>query len=330
MFPQEGSAREQLAFLLNYAVLAPSSHNTQPWLFRFRGDRLELYADRTRALPVVDPMDRELITSCGAALFHLRIALRHFGSEEVVEAFPDPELPDLLARVGVKGKWEPTPEEDTLLRAIPARRTNRLAFDDRQVPERLLAQLQAAAAEEGACLHIIDGRYARSAVADLIEEGDEIQWSDPHFRRELAAWVHPNRSRSRDGIPGYALGMPDLLSYVGPIAFRTFDLGKGRATKDRQLALSSPSLALLGTVADGPPAWLAAGQALGRLLLRARNDGIFASFLNQPVEVAELRPKISVIVGTQDFPQILLRLGYGKQPRPTPRRPVSEILLPSS
>jgi hypothetical protein len=179
-------------------------------------------------------------------------------------------------------------------------------------------------------LHIIEGKYSRSAVGDLIEEGDQIQWSDKHFRRELAAWVHPNRSMSRDGMPGYAFGMPGLLSYVGPIALRAFDLGKGRAAKDRQLALTSPTLAILSTVADAPPAWLAAGQALDRLLLRARIDGVFASFMNQPIEVAHLRPKLSEIVGTNDIPQLLLRLGYGKQPRPTPRRAVSEILLPSA
>jgi len=328
-FPREAPLKEQLAFLLNYAVLAPSSHNTQPWLFRFHHDQLELYADRTRALAVVDPMDRELIISCGAALFHLRLAMRHFGYQEVTELFPDPELPDLLARVGIRGEAKTTSEEQALFRAIPGRRTHRMPFDEGVLPDALLAALRRAAAEEGAELHIIEGRYSRSAVADLIEEGDRVQWSDPHFRRELAAWVHPNRSRSRDGIPGYAFGMPDALSYLGPLAMRTFDLGKGRATKDRQMAVSSPVLAVLGTAADEPPAWLAAGQALARVLLRARMDGVFASFLNQPIQVPHLRPKISVIISTQDFPQVLLRLGHGKQTRPTPRRSVDEILLPS-
>jgi hypothetical protein len=328
LFPWEGSFQEQMTFLLNYAVLAPSSHNTQPWLFRFHGRRLELYADRTRALPVVDPMDRELIMSCGAALFHLRIAMRYFGLGEAVQTFPDPEIPDLVALVGVTGKSEATSGERDLFRAIPVRRTYRLAFDERPIPEVLLSQLQAAAGEEGVCLHVVEGMYSRSAIADLIEEGDKIQWSDPRFRRELAAWVHPNRSLSRDGIPGFALGMPNLISNVAPFAFRTFDLGKGRAAKDRQLALSSPSLAVLATVADEPLAWLAAGQALSRLLLRARIEGVFASFLNQPIEVESLRPKIPIIIGTNDSPQILLRLGFGKHHRPTPRRPVSEVLLP--
>ena len=64
-FPIQGRPKEKLRFLLNYAVLAPSGHNTQPWLFRLRDDKVELYADRTRGLAVVDPEDRALVISCG-------------------------------------------------------------------------------------------------------------------------------------------------------------------------------------------------------------------------------------------------------------------------
>jgi hypothetical protein len=329
LFPQDRPIPEQMVFLLNYAALAPSSHNSQPWLFRIQDEQVELYADRTRALPVVDPMDRELVMSCGAALFHLRIALRHFGRKEEVRTHPDPELPDLLARLAASGPYHASAEEHALFRAIPLRRTIRMPFDGRPMPEALLAQLQAAAAEEGACLHVAEGRYSRSAVADLVEEGDQQQWSDEHFRRELAAWVHPSRSLSRDGMPGYALGMPDLLSYFGPLAMRTFDLGKGRGTKDRQLVMAAPALVVLSTVVDTPPAWLAAGQALDRVLLQARAEGAYASFFNQPIEVPELRPRLAEIVGSKDIPQILLRLGYSKDVRPTPRRSVSQFLLPS-
>ncbi len=113
-FPKAGASSEKLRFLLNYAVLAPSSHNTQPWLFRIVGDGVELYADRTRALPVVDPNDRELIMSCGAALFNLRIALRHFGYEAPMQTFPDATKPDLLARVGFGDEKASTAEEHAL------------------------------------------------------------------------------------------------------------------------------------------------------------------------------------------------------------------------
>ena len=77
-FPARGSIRDKLRFALEYAVLAPSSHNSQPWHFVLQDDSVLVCADRTRALPVVDPFDRELVISCGAALFNLRVALNHF------------------------------------------------------------------------------------------------------------------------------------------------------------------------------------------------------------------------------------------------------------
>jgi hypothetical protein len=217
-------------------------------------------------------------------------------------------------------------DEQLLFQAIPQRHTNRLPFEDRDVPELLLSELQAAAEAEGAWLHIVRGSDGRNEVADLIAQGDHLQASDKRFRRELAAWLHPNRTQSRDGIPGYAFGVGDWVSYVGPLMIRTFDWGKGQAAKDRQLATGSPVLAVVGTENDTPPDWLRAGQALERMVLRARAERVWASFMNQPIEVPELRPKLLNVMDRKGFPQLLVRMGYGPDVKGTPRRPVSEVL----
>jgi nitroreductase len=324
-FPGSGDTEEKLRFLLNYAVLAPSGHNTQPWLFRVRGDEVELYADRTRGLPVVDPEDRALVISCGAALLYLRVAIRYFGYADEVQTFPDPEDPDLLARVRLGPEREAAEEVEMLFRAIPKRHSNRGPFEGRQVPRRLLSALQAAAWEEGTWLHLTQDEDAKHALAELIAEGDRLQLADKRFRWELASWVHPNRTKSRDGIPGYAFGFGDLMSLAGPFVIRTFDTGKGQAAKDRQLAEGSPVLAVLSTEGETPADWLLAGQALARILLRARAQGVWASFLNQPIEVPELRPRLREAVGEVGFPQLLFRMGYGPEVRPTPRRSVAEV-----
>lgn len=328
-FPWSGNESDKLRFLLRYAVLAPSGHNTQPWLFAVEKASIALYADRTRALSVVDPGDRELIMSCGAALFHLRVAIRHFGYEPVVHTFPDAEDQDCLAvvRLGTEldRREAPTPEDHRLFKAIKRRHTNRLPFDKRAIPERELMLLKEAARLEAARLHLFTEPAAKQALADLIAEADRIQGADPLFRRELAAWVHPNRSRTHDGIPGYAQGVGDLLSYLGPFVVRTFDRGTGQAARDRDLAEGSPALGVLATDADDAPAHLAAGQALDRVLLTACAYDLDASFLNQPLEVAALRPSVAEIIGG-GHPQIILRMGYGPDARATPRRPVSEVV----
>ncbi len=326
-FPREGTPEEQLKFVLQYAVLAPSGHNAQPWLFSVHGDELELFADRTRALPVVDPDDRELTMSCGAALFHIRIALRHYGYRGLTEILPKNHDPDLLARIRLDEPYQARPEEQQLFRAIPRRRTNRTRFQPRPLPEALLVDLQAAARTEGAALEIMRSETRRHALADLVAEGDRVQMANKSFRRELAAWVRPNRSSSRDGIPGYGFGIADFISVGGPFVIRTFDLGGFQAARDRELADGSPVLAIVSTEADTPRDWMAAGQALARVLLRARTDDVWASFLNQPIEVEELRPRLREALDTTGHPQVILRMGYGPEVRPTPRRTVEEVLI---
>ena len=154
-FPLTGFPLEQLAYLLRYAVRAPSSHNTQPWRFRLFDDAVELYADRTRALPVVDHDDRELVISCGASLLTLRTAIRHYGFEDDVQLLPDEREPDLLARIRLGAPRPPKFEEKHLFWAIAKRHTNRHSFDDCEVPTGLVEELERAAADEGALLAVL-------------------------------------------------------------------------------------------------------------------------------------------------------------------------------
>lgn len=326
-FPRAGEPAKKWEFLLRYAVLAPSSHNTQPWLFRINDRELELYADRARALRVCDPQDRELVISCGCALFFLRVAMEHFGCFGSITTLPDPSDPDLLARLKLGEHGSPNVEDNLLLAAIPRRRTNRQPFEERPLPEALLSALQSAAQRERARLEIIRDEDTRYAIADLVAEGDRIQWAHKPFRLELAAWIHSNRASARDGIPGYAQDVNDLLSYAGPLVVRTFDMGEGQAAKDREIAVHSPVMAVLETDTDDLPAWLATGQALARVLLRARMEDVWASFLNQPIEVPSLRPKLQELLRGKGHPQMLLRLGYGPDVRPTPRRDVEDVLI---
>ena len=117
------------------------------------------------------------------------------------------------------------------------------------------------------------------------------------------------------------------MSYAGPLVVRTFDMGEGQAAKNHELATGSPVLAVLGTDQDTPRDWLHAGQGLARVLLRARVEDVWASFLNQAVELPDLRQKLNTVIGRTGFPQACLRLGFGADIRPTPRRDAQEVLI---
>ncbi|HEV8353081.1 MAG TPA: nitroreductase [bacterium] len=329
-FPAGAPPEDRLRFLLQYAILAPSAHNTQPWFFRLHGDSVDLYADRTRALPVVDPTDRELTISCGAALGHLQTAARRFGYTDEVTLLPDPSTPDLLARVRLGTPRAADPEELALFAAVANRRTNRHRFEDRLLPAALGEELTAHARAGGVHLAIVDDAGVKTSIVGLVMRGDRTQMADPRFRRELASWMHPQRSATHDGLSAYelgraSLGLDPMMTRVSSLVVRTFDMGNSQAAVDRQLVEHSPVLAIFWTDGDTPRDWLQTGQALSRVLLKATAAGVSASFLNQPVEVEELRVELARLVSAT-WPQLLLRLGYGPHIEPSARRPLTEVV----
>jgi nitroreductase len=326
-FPRDGSNADKARFAVRYAILAPSSHNTQPWRFAAVEDELLLIADRSRQLKVIDPDDRELIISCGAALFNLRVAFAHFGVPIVITPFPRSSDPDLVARIQLLAHGPSASELGELIGAIPQRATNRYAFAEAECPGELLAGIKAAAEAEGAQASLATSAATRREVAGLIAQADRRQFADAAFRRELARWVQP--SRRDDGMPAYSQGIEVLADAATPIvamAIRTFDIGKGVAASHEQLARGSPLLVALSTSTDDNEAWLACGQALERVLLVVAKAGYAASYLNQPIEVAELRVRLAELMATAGSPQLLLRIGRGPIVPHSPRRPLADVL----
>ncbi len=132
--------------------------------------------------------------------------------------------------------------------------------------------------------------------------------------------MHPRRR-------GDGLTVPGIVAPIAQIVVRTFDMGNGVGAKDKQLADESPVLAVLGTASDNVADWLKAGQALEKVLLSAHSQGLQASYLNQPVQVASLRPKLQNLLSKREFPQILLRLGFPEDEiDAAPRRRLDEVI----
>lgn len=326
-YPNSDYASDQLEFLLGYAILAPSNHNSQPWLFRINVMDVAIFADRRRALRVVDPYDRELTMACGAALYNLRVAAEYFGQQSQFDVLPDSTDPNLLARFYLGLRAETSGADVLLFQAITQRRTNRQPFRPDPVPGELLRLLESTAGGQGAWLQVATAEDTRSAVAELVAEADRRQWADRAFRQELARWIRTRPDEAADGLHAHDAGVRDWLSFAGPALVRTFDRGGGQAAHDRDIAAHSPVLALLGTNTDDPSTWVAAGQALQSVLLQAYAEGLSASFLNQPIEVEALRSELGTAMGVGGYPQALLRLGYGPEVPPTPRRAVRDVLI---
>jgi hypothetical protein len=315
---------ELVESLVATAARAPSLHNSQPWRFRPGSHGLELLADPSRMLPGIDPAGRELLVSCGAALFGLRLAVRQAGYRPVVSLLPDPAQPALLACVQLGAAAPMTGDERRLLAAVPHRHTHRGAFEPGPVAASLLARLQRAATAEGATLCYIEQPHHYLQLAALVAEADGRQQADQAVLDDTRGWTRATGDTARDGVPAHAFP-PPRHPQAGRLAQRDFDLGRDVGLLDNS-GETEAATAVLVTAADGPADWLRAGQALHRLLLQAASRWVFASLHSQPLELPPLRAEIRSRLALPGAPQMILQLGRARTAAATARRPPPELL----
>ena len=311
------------------ATLAPSVHNTQPWQLELRPNELTVLADRSRQLQVLDPTERQLIISCGCALFNARVALAAAGVEVAVERLPDPARSNVLARLVAAdvsdGSVDPIAALDNV---IELRTTNRRQFADDDVPAELIDTVERAALAEGGRLFVVRSERHRLAVARLSQRADALQNSNPGYRAELRAWTTTDLARL-DGVPTGAVPHIDGLAQ-DEVPIRDFDTSGQGLLPAQTRSSRNQCLLLLGTEGDNPAAWLRAGEALERILLEITRQGFAASPLTQVIEVPSARAMLRSELGLTMSPHLLLRVGRAASTPATHRRRLVDVLTETS
>jgi hypothetical protein len=301
------------------AVLAPSPHNTQPWLFEVGEEQVDVLLDESRVLLVADPRGREARMACGAALLNIRISLRVQGLHVQWKLLPDPDRPDLLAWVRLGGREAPQTDEQVLAAAIPRRHTNRRPFREEPVPVAVRRTLRQAALREGAQLMVVEDPARYGAVAGVLRLAEFTQRQDPEFQDELARWLSKDPTRP-DGVPLLAAGPPPVTEPL--VLLREYGSSEGKAPREYE---QEPLLAILITPHDTPRDHLRAGQAMQRVLLAATACGLSASFLSAAVELSPSRASLRAVLDGEGYAQTILRLGYSDSAPRTRRRPPSAV-----
>jgi nitroreductase len=315
-----------VARMLEVASRAPSVHNTQPWRFSVTDHAIELYAEPGRKTQH-DAIGRQMLISCGAALFGLRLAVRELGRVPAVALLPDPARPALLARVALGPEAPPTELERRMLAALPHRHTHRGAFDPGPLPAGLLPGLQHDALAEGATLALVEGPDGYPKLAALAAEAARKQATNPAARAEILRWSRAAGSSRRDGVPAEAFA-PAGAASRGRLAQRDFDLDRhvGRLPAPSPDDPPPAATAVLITAGDLRIDWLRAGQALHRILAHAATAWVFASLSTEPLEFPVFRDLIRARLALPGAPQMLLQFGLARTSLATPRRPVPEVL----
>ena len=324
---------EQIArYVVAEAVWAPSVHNTQPWRFTVDGEQasqqISLHADSERRLAVADPDGRELMISCGAALFNVRLSLRSLGYVPHTDVLPDPDQPTLVARVSWRELAAADEFERRLFGQVRRRRTHRGAFDPEPLPPDLLAALRGGAAKDGATLRIVADDGRRAALAAAVETAEHELRQDGGRLHELARWTPAPGSACCDGVP--ATSYPARAEHTEPyFPGRDFARGNGWGVPPLSPATSIRATGVAGlltTSADRPADWVNAGQALQRILLTASACGAAVALHSQPLELAWLREFIRTQLSDGAYPHLVLRIGMVTQVAVSVRRDPGDVL----
>ena len=308
--------------LIRYATLAPNGHNTQPWRFAVDDNAIDILPDLTRSTPVVDPDDQHLFVSLGCSAETLRIAALSTGRPGDIEVKED----GAVRYAFIEG----VPRMDPLFAAIPRRQSTRADFDGRPAPAADLEALTRAAAIPGVDLMLVTDRPRIDRIRDLVIASNDTQMADAAFMAELKHWLRFNPKAAMatgDGLFATASGNPILPDALGGLAFEVFFMAHAENLKYARQINSSAGLAVFtGTMADREH-WVAVGRCCQRFALAATSLGLKCSFVNQPVEVARLRPELAAIAGTGGGrPDVVMRFGYGPRLPYSPRRPVESVI----
>lgn len=177
---------------------------------------------------------------------------------------------------------------------------------------------------------MLTGSARLNSVAEFVTRGNLAQLNDPSFRRELVAWIRFNPAAALatgDGLAGRTTGQPSVPTWFGRALQRLLLNADKQAPLDAERLASSAGVAVITTSGDEPVDWIDAGRADQRFALQAEAFDIRSAFVNQPIEVAGLRPEFESWLGLSDErAQLAVRFGHGARRPYSLRRPLDDVI----
>jgi hypothetical protein len=324
--------KEDERAILYLASLAPSGHNTQPWLVKY----IEPYHwiignDKNRWLPGVDPTQRETMLSIGAFLQNLEYAAAHSGYACQFT---------LLAT---------TNQDENVAEVKLTRATNSIKLDVEKIKQRRIIRsnylsdvlkkedVAYLANNETGFIHYIPNSSAEHQwLKEQTIEANRMQAYREDAEKELANWIRFSSKDARahcDGLTTASMEIEGVKAWF----LRNF-YGKADVMKNgfrdksidsvrKQVAASAGWLVI--TSKDNSVATLLeTGKRLQRLLLKIREKNIAIHPMTQILEETSTMQMVNSSIGISDNIQFILRTGYVKNyPQPVSlRRPVDEFI----
>ena len=351
-----GSQPDLRRWALRHAILAPSSHNRQPWMVDLaEPDAITLYVDRSRMLPMTDPWFRQIVVSHGTFLEALTLALRELGVAPQVQLFPKGEFKprEVDERPVARISWlpagspgAPAVAPDRLFAQLLRRHTAKVDYDKtKSVALDTLVQLKAALTDPQVTWGATVEKAAVERLRRLCWESAKVELLTPRTVMEsiqLTRVGPAEIAQYRDGISVNAL-VPRLAAAVGAFD-RSSPPAEGSTAYGQMMSrfeghsntamgfvwLSTPT-ALHRQQQTTRSAEVNAGRAYMRLQLKATELGLQIHPMSQaPQEFVEMKPYFdalhTLLVGkpaSEETVQMFCRVGYCADQQHTPRRAVA-------
>lgn len=174
-------------FMIEQAVKAPSGHNTQPWFFSVGEGSIRILPNFDRALPVVDPDNRELFISLGCAAENLCLAASEKAYATTVHISQDGIISiDLTKDTAV--------DPDPLFSQIDIRQTNRSVYNGRIISADTIGLLKNVFDTSTVEAYFYENKsHEFDQIAGYIVRGNESQMQDRGFTDELKSWMRYNK-----------------------------------------------------------------------------------------------------------------------------------------
>ena len=323
--PVSESRTALLEELVRCATLAPSSHNSQCWKFALQDDSISIIPDLARRCPAVDPDDHHLFVSLGCAAENLTQAALAHGL--MAETRFDAGQGDML-------HMQLTPKAAVateLYAGIFDRQSTRSVYDGLPLLTTELKLLEVAGASESVQLLFLNDKPSIETVLDYVVEANTAQMHDAAFVKELKRWIRFSDTEAihaADGLFAGASGNASTPRWLGEFLFSQFFTPESENDKYAKQIRSSAGIAVFASKRNDKAHWIEVGRCYERFALQATALGVRTAFVNQPVEVAGIRPRLASTLGLGDRrPDLVVRFGRGAEMPRSLRRPVEAVLV---
>ncbi len=316
---------------LQYAAMAPSGHNTQPWQIEISepGEWLLLF-DRSRQLPAIDPNNRELMLSLGAFLGNLKLAAKSMNFDVNVVKIFSKRSGNKVAKLKLKQNKSNDLDH---LSEIKARRTHKNGILDKDISKEDFGYITNNSDD---IFYISNNSKKGRILQELTVESNRMQINRDESQLELSNWIRWSQEeirKFRDGLTPSSMGMKGIIKWYANHFFSkstvmSKSFKKSTLKMVREQVENCGGWLIITSPNYEPETLLNTGIEFERMCLKTVKKQIAIHPMSQTLE-EKTKEKVNSLLNIDQPIQFVIRTGYlNKYKEPVSvRRPVEWFII---